>query len=366
MSGGVDSSTVAAILKRQGHDIIGLSMQLWNQRRTRGPDGEFLSSRCCSLDDIYDARRVAQELDFPFYVINLEEEFERSVVQPFVDQYLNGQTPIPCVACNSRLKFDKLLELAEAIDAEKVATGHYARVEYDRSIGRYLLRKGLDRAKDQSYFLFDLTQEQLARTLFPLGGLTKSEVRRIACENRLPVAEKAESQEICFIPDGDYARFIENYVKDALGSAGLPAGEGEIVSIGGKLLGKHNGVHHYTIGQRRRLGIAAPEPLYVVRIESRKNRVVVGTKDDLLSSKLVANRVNWIAIPELIEPIRISARVRYRHLEAPATVYPLAERRVQVEFDEPQRAITPGQAVVFYDGDLVVGGGWIAGEEYDV
>lgn len=371
MSGGVDSSTVAAILKNEGHEIVGLAMQLWNQRRINiGADGEALPSRCCSLDDIYDARTVATRLGFPFYVVNFEENFEENVVTPFVEAYLEGRTPSPCVSCNSHLKFAKLVELAEASGSDYVATGHYARVEYDKERQRYLLRKGLDGRKDQSYFLFELTQSQLAKAVFPLGAMSKVEVRDVARKSGLSVAEKAESQEICFVPDGDYARFIEKYLKEnKLESPNLTeklhqlsarrTKEGHIVNSKGEILGTHKGIHHYTIGQRRGLGIAWPEPLYVVGIEPEKNQIVVGTKDELPGFTLIANKINWIIFDRPKEPFKSAARIRYRHEEAPALITPLEDGRVRVDFEEPQRAITPGQAIVFYDGDLVVGGGWI-------
>ena len=269
MSGGVDSSAAAAILKEQGHDLVGFTMQLWNQRRGISVDenGDPLPSRCCSLDDVYDARRVAEELGFPFYVLNLEREFERDVVQPFVSSYLSGETPIPCVSCNSRLKFASLDKLAESLGCDKVATGHYARVEFDEAANRYRLFRGRNLDKDQSYFLWELTQEQLSRAMFPLGEMSKPEVREVARASSLAVAEKKESQEICFVPDGDYAGFIDRYLA-AEGSDDRLPGEGEIVSAGGEVMGHHEGIHHYTIGQRRGLGIAHEKPLYVINIDA--------------------------------------------------------------------------------------------------
>src|SRR5689334_14600614 len=293
MSGGVDSSAAAAILQEQGHDLVGFTMQLWNQRRGISVDenGEPLPSRCCSLDDVYDARRVAEELGFPFYVLNLEKEFERDVVQPFVNSYLNGETPIPCVACNSRLKFASLDKLATSLGCEKVATGHYARVEFDEETNRYRLLRGRDPNKDQSYFLWELTQAQLARAMFPLGGLSKSDARQAARDSHLAVAEKKESQEICFVPDGDYAGFIDRYLASEEQSDRVP-GEGEIVTSDGSVIGTHGGIHRYTIGQRRGIGIANTRPLYVLGVDSETNRVVVGYDDELLSGEFLAAGVN--------------------------------------------------------------------------
>ena len=368
MSGGVDSSAAAAILKEQGHELVGFTMQLWNQRRGLSVDenGDPLPSRCCSLDDVYDARRVAEKLGFPFYVLNLEREFERDVVQPFVASYLNGETPIPCVSCNSRLKFASLDQLAVSLGCDKVATGHYARVAYDEESKRYRLFRGRNPEKDQSYFLWELTQDQLSRAMFPLGEMSKPEVREVAREHALAVAEKSESQEICFVPDGDYAGFIDRYL-DAEDAADQLPGKGEIVDMSGAVVGHHSGIHHFTIGQRRGIGIAAAQPLYVVKIEAPKNRVVVGPRDELLSGEFIAAGVNWVAFDKPAEPVRANVRLRYRHTPAAATITKLTgelEGRVRVVFDEPQRAITPGQATVFYRGDEVVGGGWItkAGE----
>ena len=360
MSGGVDSSAAAAILKEQGHELVGFTMQLWNQRRGISIDenGEPLPSRCCSLDDVYDARRVAEELGFPFYVLNLEKEFEREVVQPFVNSYLNGETPIPCVACNSRLKFASLDKLAASLGCKKVATGHYARVEFDDATNRYRLLRGRDPQKDQSYFLWELTQDQLSRALFPLGELSKSDARQAARDNRLAVAEKKESQEICFVPDGDYAGFIDRYLEAEQQTDRLPAA-GEILTSTGEVVGVHNGIHRYTIGQRRGIGIAEARPLYVLDIDSKHNRVAVGYDEDLLSDEFTAAGVNWIAFDDSTEPVRAEVRVRYRHKPAPATITPLPAARAAIKFDERQRAITPGQATVFYRGDEVIGGGWI-------
>jgi tRNA-specific 2-thiouridylase len=367
MSGGVDSSAAAAILKEQGHELVGFTMQLWNQRRGLSVDenGEPLPSRCCSLDDVYDARRVAEELGFPFYVLNLEKEFERDVVQPFVNSYLNGETPIPCVACNSRLKFASLDRLAAGLGCEKVATGHYARVDFDKATNRYRLLRGLDPQKDQSYFLWELTQDQLSRALFPLGEMSKSDARETARRNDLAVAEKKESQEICFVPDGDYAAFIDRYLEAEKQTDRLP-NSGEIVSSQGKVVGAHPGLHHYTIGQRRGLGIADSHPLYVIGIESATNRVIVGDQDELMSNEFAAAGVNWIAFDDPTEAVRAQVRIRYRHTAAAAIITPLTASRARVKFDDPQRAITSGQATVFYRGDEVLGGGWIVKKQCGV
>ena len=360
MSGGVDSSAAAALLQKQGHELVGFTMQLWDQNRNINVDehGDSLPSRCCSLDDVYDARRVAESLEFPFYVLNLQREFEDSVVEPFIQSYLAGETPIPCVACNSRLKFASLDRMAQSLDCEKVATGHYARVVYDEAADRYRLFRGRNYAKDQSYFLWELTQDQLSRAYFPLGEMYKEEVRDIARDANLYTANKPESQEICFVPDGKYSEFIDRYLAHEGRSDELPRG-GEIVDAAGAVIGDHTGIHRYTVGQRRGLGIANEKPLYVLRIERAKNQIVVGEADELESKEFTARGVNWIALNEPSEPVRANVKVRYRHEPAPATIFPLDDQRARIVFDQPQRAITPGQATIFYDGDEVVGGGWI-------
>ncbi|MCC7174044.1 MAG: tRNA 2-thiouridine(34) synthase MnmA [Bryobacterales bacterium] len=358
MSGGVDSSTAAALLRRQGREVIGLTMQLWNQRRL--PElqtGDGGSRRCCMLDDVYDARHIAQTLGIPYFVVNLERHFEDRVVRPFVEEYLQGRTPIPCTLCNCAIKFDQFLELAAAHGAERMATGHYARIRRDPTTGRYLLLRGLDAGKDQSYFLFGLTQAQLARTEFPIGELTKKEVRRLAGETGLPIAHKGESQEICFVPPAGYGAFIDAYLREQ--GMAAPGGDGEIVTTNGRVIGGHGGVHRYTVGQRKGLGVAAGEPLYVIATEPASRRVVVGRRDDLLRREFTVRSVNWFPFEELRAPVRAAAKIRNKHEAAPATVSPLDAERVEVLFDEPQRAVTPGQAAVFYDGDVVVGGGWI-------
>jgi tRNA-uridine 2-sulfurtransferase len=363
MSGGVDSSTVAAMLRAERHNVIGLTMQLWNQRRLAGHEGmpESVQGRCCSLDDVYDARRVAEHIGIPYYVVNHEERFERDVVRPFVEEYLSGRTPIPCSLCNNHLKFDQLLVVAQQIGADSVATGHYARVEYDEGSGRWLLRRPADESKDQTYFLFGLTQEQLSRTIFPLGGMTKPEVRDLARKHGLALAEKPDSQEICFVPGGDYKRFLDAYLAEQ-GSA-LPDTAGELVTTSGEVIGEHSGIHNFTVGQRKGLGVATGSPLYVIQINGADKQVVVGAAEDLYSRTLRTRRVNLIAVDELKEPMRVGVKIRHRHTPAPAMIEKVQSddglEEILVTFDEPQRAITPGQAAVFYDGEVVVGGGWI-------
>src|SRR5271170_1222456 len=360
MSGGVDSSAVAAMLRAEGHNVIGLTMQLWNQRRLARHEGmpEQVTGRCCSLDDVYDARRVAEHIGIPYYVVNHEERFERDVVRPFVAEYLSGRTPIPCSLCNNHLKFDQLLVVARQIGADCVATGHYARVEYDDARGRWLLKRPADRSKDQTYFLFGLTQEQLSRTLFPLGGMTKPEVRELARKQGLALAEKPDSQEICFVPGGDYKRFLEAYLAEQ-GDTPTEIG-GEMVTTDGKVIGEHAGVHNFTVGQRKGLGVATGSPLYVIQIKNDTRQVVVGKDEELYSRTIRTRRVNLISTAELREPMRVAVKIRHKHQPATATIESAGPDEVRVTFDEPQRALTPGQAAVFYDGDIVVGGGWIS------
>ncbi len=358
MSGGVDSSVVAGLMARQGDSIVGLTMQLWNQRRLPELAVEGASGRCCSLDDVYDARYVASLLGIPYYVVNFEERFEEHVVKPFIDDYRHGRTPIPCTLCNNFIKFDQFLEMADSVGAAKIATGHYARLSFNDETGRHEMRTGVDIGKDQTYFLWGLTQPQLARAMFPLGGMTKPEVRALAKDLGLPVADKNDSQEICFVPNGDYASFIDAYFREK--GIAPEQTRGDIVSADGVVIGEHEGTHHFTVGQRRGLGIAAAEPLYVIATEPCTQRVIVGRNSDLQRDRLIARDVNWISLAPIDSPRAAQVKIRNKHTPAQATLYPAGgDRRVEVRFAEPQRAITPGQAAVFYDGDLVLGGGWI-------
>ncbi|HTQ61238.1 MAG TPA: tRNA 2-thiouridine(34) synthase MnmA [Candidatus Solibacter sp.] len=358
MSGGVDSSTVAAVLQEHGHPIVGLTMQLWNQRRLPELQGDGPKQhRCCSLDDVYDAKRVAQHLNFPHYVVNFEQQFEQRVVRPFVDQYLAGRTPIACTNCNTDVKFEPLLRMARQIGAERLATGHYARIRKNEETGRWELLRARDDSKDQSYFLWGLSQEQLSRSEFPLGELTKEEVRALARRTNLPVAEKPESMELCFVPTGNYVQFIQAYSRDA--GITLSQDEGEIVTEDGMVVGRHTGVHNFTIGQRKGLGFAAGKPLYVLSIDPEKNRVIVGDDDSLRTTAFGVEDVNWVSIERPSSPLRAQVKIRHKHEPAPAVIEAIDDSRARITFDAPQRAITPGQAAVFYDGERVLGGAWI-------
>jgi len=359
MSGGVDSSAVAALLHAQGHPVVGLTLQLWNQRRLAGYEGmpESSQGRCCSIDDVYDARRVAEHLDIPYYLVNAQDRFEDEVVRPFVAEYLAGRTPIPCTLCNNHLKFDALLLTARQIGAERIATGHYARNHFDTSRGRWVLSRPADRSKDQTYFLFGLTQLQLSRTLFPLGEMQKPDVRAMAGEQGLALAQKPDSQEICFIPGGSYSDFLRAYLDEQ--GRDLPDSSGDLVTAGGEVVGRHQGIHSFTVGQRKGLGVSSPDPLYVLKIHPDSHTVEVGPDTALLSRTLIADRLNWVSIAEPTGPIRVNIKIRHRHEPAPATLVVTGPDTIEAIFDEPQRAITPGQSAVFYQGDEVTGGGWI-------
>jgi tRNA-specific 2-thiouridylase len=352
MSGGVDSSVAAALLADEGHDVVGLSMQLYDQA-----NGERTFGSCCSIDDLHDARRVAAAINIPHYILNLERQFEHHVIANFVSEYTTGRTPLPCAHCNSDLKFATLADRAKGFGAEAVATGHYARVEWDAARDRYLLRRAVDPSKDQAYFLFSLTQEQLARARFPVGDRAKEAVREYARRRGLPVADKPDSQEICFIPDNDYKSFVAREAPEA-------AREGAIVDESGAVVGTHEGVHRFTVGQRKGLGLASSpahasgSPLYVLALNPAERQVVVGPRASLERTTLTASGVNWI-LERPDGSLRVHAQIRHRHDAAPASVRSTGDGRAEVVFDAPQLAVAPGQAVVFYEGDLVVGGGWI-------
>ncbi len=352
MSGGVDSAVAAALLVRQGCKVVGITLRIWPGLRPDEAERRFDS--CCSPQAVEDARQVAQQLGIPHYVLNYEDEFDREVIRYFTDAYLHGETPNPCVPCNARLKFGSLLTRARGWGADRVATGHYARVVFEPASGRYCLLRGLDPRKDQSYFLATLTQDQLAASLFPLGGLRKEETRRIAAEMNLPVAGKPESQEICFV-----SRDYRDYLRARVGEAIRP---GTIRDTAGAVCGRHQGVPFYTVGQRRGLGLGNPEPLYVIGLDPARNEVIVGRERDLLVPAVDVEPVNFIAVERLDAPRRVLAKVRYAQPAAPATLAPVDLHRVRLCFDEPQRAVAPGQIAVFYDGtvpDVVVGGGTI-------
>jgi len=350
MSGGVDSSVAAFLLQRKGYDCAGAMMKLF--------DGD---GSCCSLDDAEDARAVAQGLGIPFHVFNFTETFKEQIIARFAAMYRMGRTPNPCIDCNRFVKFEKFLHRAEELDRDYIATGHYARAERDTN-GRFLLKKGLDNTKDQSYVLYAMTQRQLSRTLFPLGGLTKDAVRRLAAQEGFINAKKRDSQDICFAPDGDYAGFIERYEEN--GATSDLVGQklsGDFIDTEGRFLGKHRGLIHYTVGQRKGLGISAPHPLYVCALDVENNNVILGKSEALFSKTLTADEINLIPFDALPSPMRVTAKIRYSHTPQHATVRQTDDDQLYVEFDQPQRAITPGQAVVLYDGDTVIGGGTIRG-----
>jgi len=348
MSGGVDSSVTAAILKEKGYDVIGITMQIWSQDREDEETGG-----CCSLSAINDARKVAYKLGIPFYVLNFRELFEEKVINYFTDEYMRGRTPNPCIACNRYIKFEALLNKARAIDADFVATGHYARIKYDKKRGRYLLLTAEDKNKDQTYALYSFKQNQLARTLMPLGDFKKSQIREKAAHLGLAVADKPESQEICFVTDNNYRGFLAERV---------PPGKikpGPFLTTSGKKVGTHKGLPFYTIGQRRGLGLALGYPVYVVALNPGRNAVIVGTEDEIYAPGLIAVDNNFISMEELKEPMKVTAKIRYSSPPAPAIIENLPDKRVRVRFERPQRAITPGQSVVYYQGPEVVGGGII-------
>ncbi|MDF2564242.1 MAG: tRNA-specific 2-thiouridylase mnmA [Massilibacillus sp.] len=349
MSGGVDSSLTAALLVREGYDVIGVTMRLSDDSRDFNVDED---RGCCSLADVDDARRVADTIGIPHYVMNFRDMFQKTVINYFIDEYAKGRTPNPCIACNRYVKFEGLLQRSLELGAEFVATGHYARIESDEHTGRYLLRKGTDATKDQSYALYHLNQKTLHHFMMPLGNYTKVETRKMATDFNLSVANKPDSQEICFVPNDDYKAYLEDKVPQALKA-------GNIVDLAGNILGKHKGVPLYTIGQRKGLGIAAKNPLYVVGLDMGKNQVIVGSNEEVFAKELIATDLNWITIDALKEPMKVSAKIRYGAREGEALITPIAEGMVKVTFNEVQRAITPGQSVVFYDGDTVVGGGSI-------
>jgi tRNA-specific 2-thiouridylase len=349
MSGGVDSSAAAALLVEQGYEVIGITLKLWPQDCVNRAE-----DKCCGPQAVTDARAVSHKLDIPYYLVDEAEEFQKQVIAYFAEEYKAGRTPNPCVVCNERLKFGTLISRARQLGAEKIATGHFARVEPDSTTGRFLLKRGRDPRKDQSYFLFSLKQEQLARTIFPLGELTKNDTREIARECALKTAEKEESMEICFVPDRDYGKFLEQ-------SKLVTRHPGDIVDVHGRVLGTHDGIEFYTIGQRKGLGISAPKPLYVIELDARNNRVVVGDESLLERDEFVVERCNWIAFDTPPDCLEVTAKIRYNHPGAAATVTPTPEGGARVKLHTPQRAVTPGQACVFYQDDLVVGGGWIGG-----
>lgn len=348
MSGGVDSSAAAALLVEQGYDVVGITLKLWPQDCVNRAE-----DKCCGPQAVTDARSVSHKLNIPYYLVDEAEEFQKHVINYFAEEYRAGRTPNPCVMCNDRLKFGTLISRAHKLGAEKIATGHFARVEPNADGTRYLLKRGRDPRKDQSYFLFTLKQDQLARTIFPLGELTKSDTREIARECELKTADKEESMEICFVPDKDYGKFLQQ-------SNLVHKHQGDVVDVHGRVLGKHDGIEFYTIGQRKGLGISSPKPIYVIELDAANNRVVVGDDSALDRDTFTVQRCNWIPWETPPASIEATAKIRYNHPGTPATITPLPNGDATVKLHTPQRAITPGQACVFYQDDLVLGGGWIA------
>lgn len=353
MSGGVDSSVAAYLLKEKGYDVIGVTMQIWqDEEREQVED----NGGCCGLSAVDDARRVAQSIGIPYYVMNFKKDFKESVIDYFIDEYKKGRTPNPCIACNRYVKWESLLKRSKEIGADFIATGHYARVEKHPETGRFAIRQSVTEKKDQTYALYNLTQEQLGSTLMPVGEYTKDEIRAIAEKIGLYVANKPDSQEICFIPDDNYGGFIEK-------ETGRKFRQGNFVDVEGNVLGKHKGIVHYTVGQRKGLGIAFGKPMYVLEIKPETNEVVLANNEDLFQTKLYAKNVNFMALPNF-DNKKLMAKIRYSHKKAPCTVRMIDEDTLECVFDEPQRAITPGQAVVFYDGEYVAGGGTIYSSDY--